>query len=254
MIDVHSHILYGLDDGAKDEVMSLEMARAYKELGFEKVVATCHIMEKPGCRSTPSEIGEKVNSLNQKIAGEGIGLEVVMGAEYYLDREFSAVAENNWPLCRINNSMFVMVEIPSLFAPASLGLSFFNSRVKNPELKKMLPFLRLILAHPERNEDVIKRPEATIKMLKEQGVYIQMNLGSLVGYYGRAVRKAAEQMLKYKMADLIATDAHSPDQLRTVVPEGLQRLRRLAGEKAVSVLLNVNPAKVLVGEPLEPFY
>lgn len=251
---MHSHILFGLDDGAKDELMSLEMARAYRELGFEKVVATSHIMEKSGYATTVSDIEEKVRSLNERIGGEGIGLEVMVGAEYYLDREFGAVAESNWPLCRINNSMFVMVEIPSLFAPAYLGLSFFNTRVKNPELKKLLPFLRLVLAHPERNEDVIKRPEATIKRLKEQGVYIQMNLGSLVGYYGRAVRKASEKMLKYKMVDLIATDAHSQDQLRTIVPDGLQRLRRLAGEKAVRVLLNVNPAKVLAGEPLEPFY
>ena len=144
--------------------------------------------------------------------------------------------------------------MPALFVPASLGSSFFNERVKNPELKKILPFLRLVLAHPERNEDVIARPEAMLKRLKEQGVYMQLNLGSLVGYYGKTVKKAAEQILKMRMADIVATDAHSPEQLRAIVPEGLARLQKLAGDKAAQILMEENPGKVLAGEPLEPFY
>lgn len=254
MIDVHSHILYGLDDGANDEQTSLQMARAYQQLGFEKTVASPHIADKSGHQLSGTEVGDKLQSLNQKISAEGINLELVIGAEYYLDRDFTDIAEDHWPLLRINNSLFVLVEMPALFMPATLGLSFFNTRAKNPELKKLLPFLRLILAHPERNEDVISKPEFAIKRIKEQGVYIQMNLGSLVDYYGKAVRKAAEQILKLKMVDLIATDAHSPEQLASIVPEGLKRLRKLAGEKAVHMLLKVNPAKVLAGEPLEPYY
>jgi len=254
MIDIHSHILYGLDDGANDESASLKMARSYQELGFEKTVASPHITDKSGHQTSSAEIEQRTRSLNEKIVAEGVNLGLILGAEYYLDRDFTDIAEANWPLVRINNSLFILVEMPALFMPATLGLSFFNTRAKNPELKKLLPFLRLILAHPERNEDVISKPESSIKRIKEQGVYIQMNLGSLVDYYGKTVRKAAEQILKLKMVDLIATDAHSPEQLAAIVPQGLKRLRKLAGEKAVHVLLKVNPAKVLAGEPLEPYY
>jgi len=253
MIDIHSHILYGLDDGAKDEAASLQMARLYKEMGFEKVVAAPHVMEKSYSNSAELILG-RLKALSEKIGAENLGVDLVQGAEYYLDRDFTDIGERNWPLVRINNSFFVLVEMPALFTPATLGLSFFNTKVKNPELKKLLPFLRLVLAHPERNEDVIHRPEATIKRIKEQGVYIQMNLGSLIDYYGKTVRKAAEQILKLKMADVIATDAHSPEQLMAIVPEGIKRLRKIAGEKAVQVLMKINPAKVLAGEPLEPFY
>jgi protein-tyrosine phosphatase len=254
MIDIHSHILPGMDDGARDESISLEMARIYQELGFEKVVASPHMSGKSENPVTSADIELKVKALNEKISGDGTRLEIVPGGEYYLDRDFSDIAESLWPLARINNSLFVLVEMPALFIPASLGLSFFNTKIKNPELKKLMPFLRLVMAHPERNEEVIKRPEAAVKSIKEQGVYIQMNLGSLTGYYGKTVKKAAEQILKLKMADLVGTDSHSPDQLRTMVPEGLQRLEKIAGEKAVEVLLKVNPQKVLAGEPLEPFY
>lgn len=254
MIDIHSHILYGLDDGAREESVSLEMARAYQELGFTRVVGSSHIMPKSNYNTTAADIEARVKALNERLTSEGIGIELVVGAEYYLDREFPDVAESNWPLARINHSFYVLVEMPALFVPASLGSSFFNERVKNPELKKILPFLRLVLAHPERNEDVIARPEAMLKRLKEQGVYMQLNLGSLVGYYGKTVKKAAEQILKMRMADIVATDAHSPEQLRAIVPEGLARLQKLAGDKAAQILMEENPGKVLAGEPLEPFY
>jgi len=254
MIDIHSHILPGLDDGAQDESIALEMARAYQELGYEKVVGSSHMTGKSESPLTLAVIDAKVKSLNEKISGAGIKLEIIAGGEYYLDRDFTDIAESLWPLVRINNSFFVLVEMPALFMPASLGLSFFNTKVKNPELKKLLPFLRLVMAHPERNEEVIKRPESAVQRIKEQGVYIQMNLGSLTGYYGKTVKKAAEQILKLKMVDLIGTDSHTPEQLRTMVPEGLQRLQKIAGQNAVDVLMKINPSKVLAGEPLEPFY
>jgi protein-tyrosine phosphatase len=254
MIDIHSHILYGVDDGANDEAASLQMAGLYQELGFEKVVGASHIADKSAHKAAEADILARLAEMQAKVAAQGIGIELVQGAEYYLDRDFADIAEAHWPMIRINNSMFVLVEMPALFIPASIGLSFFNTKIKNPELKKLLPFLRLVIAHPERNEDVISKPESSIKRIKEQGVYIQMNLGSLVDYYGKTVRKAAEQILKLKMVDVIATDSHSPDQLRAIVPEGLKRLRKIAGEKAVEMLMKINPAKVLAGEPLEPFY
>jgi len=254
MIDIHSHILYGLDDGAKDEAVALEMARIYSELGFDKVVATPHISEKLGYLTTSFEIEERVKSLNQKLSAEGISVEIFPGAEYYMEGSFVTLAEQRWPLTRLNRTFYILVEMPALFLTPNVGLSFFNIQVKNPELKKILPFIRLILAHPERNEEVIKRPEPYIQRFKEQGVYIQMNLSSLLGYYGKTVKKAAEILLKNKMVDMIATDAHSPEQLLPLAPQALERLEKLAGKKAVDVLLKINPAKILLGETLEPFY
>jgi protein-tyrosine phosphatase len=254
MIDVHSHILHGIDDGANDEAASLEMARSYQELGFEKVVASPHITGKVETALTAAQIESRVRTLNDRIRQSGIKLEVVAGAEYYLERDFLDIADSVWPLSRINNSMFVLVEMPALFMPANLGISFFNNKVKNPELKKLLPFLQLIIAHPERNEGVIKDPERAAARIKEQGVYIQMNLGSLTGYYGKTVKKAAEQILKLGLVDLVGTDSHAPEQVRTMVPEGLLRLRKLAGDEAVKLLMQDNPEKVLAGETPEPFY
>lgn len=254
MIDIHSHILPGLDDGAKTEADSLEMARIYRKIGFEKIVATPHIMKKSGYQPTSFEIDEKINELNQKIQEEGIGIEVFPGAEYYVEGSFISLAEQLWPMKRINHTCYILVEMPALFVNHNLGLSFFNPNVKNQELRKELPFLRLILAHPERNEEVIKRPEAYIQRFKEQGMYIQMNLTSILGYYGKAVKKAAEIMLKTKMVDIIATDAHSPDQLISTIPQALERLEKLAGKKAIDVLLKINPFKIFSGETLEPFY
>jgi len=254
MIDSHSHILSGLDDGARDEAASLEMARAYAELGFEKIIATPHISEKAGYLPTRFEIEEKVAGLNRLMKDEEIPLEVFPGAEYYMESSFVGLAERRWPLTQINNTFYIMVEMPALFLTPNMGLSFFNLAVKNPELKKVLPFIRLILAHPERNEEVIKRPLAAVQGFKEQGVYIQMNISSLLGYYGKSVKKCAEALLKAKLVDLAATDAHTPEQLQSHVPQALDRMEKLAGRKAIEVLLKINPGKILIGETLEPFY
>jgi protein-tyrosine phosphatase len=254
MIDTHSHILYGLDDGARDEAASLAMARTYAELGFEKIIATPHISEKAGYLPTRFEIEEKVAGLNRTLKDAGVPLELFPGAEYYMESSFVSLAERRWPLTHINGTFYILIEMPALFLTPNVGLSFFNSSVKNPELKKVLPFIRLILAHPERNEEVIKRPEACVQGFKEQGIYIQMNISSLIGYYGKTVKKCAEVLLKAKLVDLAATDAHSSDQLATLFPQALERLEKLAGRKAIEVLLKINPGKILIGETLEPFY
>lgn len=252
MIDIHSHLLAGIDDGAEREEDTLRMAEIYKQFGFSKVVATPHINEKSGYFIGKSELEERCRSWNEKFSE--LGLELLVGAEYYLEQNFVKFAEKYWPLITINNSYFLLVELPVLFPPSGLSISVFEIRSRNQELAKILPFLRLILAHPERNEETLKNPELSARRLREQGIYIQINLGSLIGLYGKPVRKCAELFLKKRLVDLVATDAHSPDQLKMVLEEGLARLRKLVGDKWCRVLMEVNPSRVLAGEPLEPMY
>jgi len=251
MIDIHSHILPGLDDGAGDPETALEMVQAYLELGFEKVVATPHLIEKSGFKITAEQIREKVWELNQKIGSNNLKLTILAGGEYYLDQPFINLAERYWPLSKLNDSCYVMIELPGLFLPDYLKFSVLETKVKNPELRKALPFLRIILAHPERNEEIAKNPIANIQKLREQGFFIQVNLGSLVGFYGNGTKKASELLVKKKLVDLVASDAHSPRQLKELVPSALKIVEKLAGKEFLEMVIKINPEKVLNGEYLE---
>jgi protein-tyrosine phosphatase len=252
MIDIHSHILFGLDDGAKNEEESIGMAGAYAELGFETVVASSHIIEKSLNLITRQNIRDRAEYVNGRIAGNGV--KIVPGAEYYLDQPFAGLAERLWPISDINDSGYVLAEMPTLFIPENMGVCSLNHKTENPELRKKLPYIFIIIAHPERNQEVIKKPEANVRRLKEQGLFIQLNLGSFVDYYGKAVRKAAEAILKAGLVDVVATDSHTPEQVRTMIPGGLERLEKLAGKSGLDLLLNGNPSRVLAGEQLENFY
>ncbi len=254
MIDLHSHILPGLDDGAQSEEDTLRMAELYQSYGFTRVVASPHIRENSEYLVRKEDLEEMVADWNHRFQSMGINLQLLPGAEYYLDGSFSELAERLWPIIRLNNSYYTLVEMPVLFLPKYLGVSFFNPQIHNPELKKLIPFLRLILAHPERNEEVLKNPQLALRELKEQGLYIQINLGSLVGLYGKLVKKTAELFVKRNLTDLIATDAHSPEQLERILSEGIPRLKKLLGEKRFNLLMKTNPELVLAGEPLEPIY
>ena len=254
MIDLHCHILPGLDDGAKTEEETLRMAELYQNSGFTHVVATPHIRENSNYLVRKEDLEEMVADWNHRFQSAGINLQLLPGAEYYLDGSFSELAERLWPIIRLNNSYYTLVEMPVLFLPKYMGVSFFNPNIKNPELKRLVPFLRLIIAHPERNEEVLKRPKTALQELKEQGLYVQINLGSLVGLYGKLVKKTAELFVKRNLTDLIATDAHSPKQLERILSEGIPRLKKLSGEKRFNLLMKTNPELVLAGEPLEPIY
>jgi len=251
MIDIHSHILPGLDDGAGDPETALEMVRAYLELGFEKAVATPHLIEKSGYKITHQQIKQEVDKLNQEIRSKNLELSVFSGGEYYLDQPFINLAERYWPLTRLNDSCYVMIELPGLFLPDYLKFSVLENKVKNSELRKALPFLRIILAHPERNEKVAQNPIASIQKLREQGFFIQINLGSLVGFYGNPAKKASELLVKNKLVDLVASDAHSPRQLKELVPSALKIVEKLAGKEFLEMVIKINPGKVLNGEYLE---
>ena len=251
MIDIHSHILPGLDDGAGDTDTALEMVRAYCELGFKKVIATPHIIEKSGYRITHQLIKEKLDALNLEIKKNNLELTILSGGEYYLDQPFIKLAERYWPLTKLNDSCYLMIELPGLFLPDYLKFSILEPKTKNLELKKALPGLRVIIAHPERNEAVAKNPLATIQKLREQGYFIQLNLGSLVGFYGNGAKKAGELLVKNKLVDLVASDAHSPSQLKEIVLPALKVIEKLVGKEFLELMVKINPEKVLKGEYLE---
>jgi len=249
MIDLHCHILPALDDGPKVIEESVEMARVAVAKGIRALAASPHVLETQSVTLNRERIEQALIQLRERLAAEGLALELLLGAEYYLSQDFPHLLEKHFPLASLGGSRYVLIEIPMTHVPPYLEYSTLHSGIQNPELQKELPFLRPIIAHPERYLEVLRNLKIA-EGFRALGYLLQVNLGSLAGRYGRSVRKTAEKMIKAGWVDFVATDAHSASALAEVLDHGIKRLRKVAGEEGTRILIEENPARVLQGLPL----
>ncbi len=194
-IDMHSHLLPGIDDGAEDLEHSLKLIRALSRMGYDHLITTPHIMADL-YPNTPDIIQEKLEEVRSALKAEGMAVTLEAAAEYLMDEGFEALLEKEALLCMPGRR--VLVEMSFISAPPKLDQYLFRMQTKG---------YRPILAHPERylflRED-FKKYEA----LKERGCEFQLNLLSLTGYYGKPVRENAAELLKAGLVDYLGTDLH----------------------------------------------
>lgn len=193
--DMHSHLIPGVDDGAKDLEDSLELIRGLKSLGFNKLITTPHVMS--GYYENDKEVIVKgLEKLRKGVQEASIDIEIEAAAEYYLDDYFEKLLEKESLLTFSDG--FVLVEISFSSKPNYLHNYIFKIRTKG---------YKPILAHPERYT-YFKNDFKQYTHLKEIGCSFQVNILSLTGYYGSVVKKIAEKLLKNGMVDFLGTDMH----------------------------------------------
>lgn len=233
MIDLHSHLLPGIDDGAPGLETSLAMARAYVDQGVSCVACTPHIL--PGLyHNSGPRIRQAVAEMQKEIDGAGIPLRLVSGADNHIVPGFVEGLRRG-QLLPLAGSAYVLAEPPHHVAPARLEELFFNIL-----LAGYVP----ILTHPERLSWIESKYE-TIERLGQRGVWMQITSGSLLGRFGRRPRYWAERMLAEGLVHLLATDAHNVGQRPPDLLEGLSRAEQLAGQTEARHLVFTRPLGVL---------
>jgi protein-tyrosine phosphatase len=234
LIDLHSHIAWGYDDGATDAGESLAMARLYVEQGVTTVAATPHVTF--GWAAPPIDLPERCASLTAEWRAEGIELELVPAAEIYLvgDTLERLVGrhEGHRPL---GQSRYVLVEF-------NLGDSPRDAR--RPLFDLLAGGWRPLLAHAERYRYFWKSPEA-LADLAAMGVLLQVTAGSLLGEFGREARQLGERLVRADLTAVVASDAHRVWRRRPNLAEGRARLAELVGVEAADQLTRQNPAAIL---------
>ena len=195
-IDIHSHILPGIDDGAPNMETSLELIRGLVALGVRKSIATPHIIGDL-YRNTPATIGAALELTKQACVDAGIDIELSAAAEYMLDDHFMELLRGAAPLLTLHKNL-LLVEIPYTAPPYDLGEMAFSIITSG---------YQPVLAHPERYFYYHRDLEEYAR-LKELGFHLQVNLLSLTGYYGKGAAKAARFILEKGMASLVGTDMH----------------------------------------------
>jgi tyrosine-protein phosphatase YwqE len=195
--DMHSHLLPGIDDGSENMETSIALIRELKKQGFRKLITTPHVMGDQ-YRNTSDIIMNGLHELNHTLASHAdiSDMQVTAAAEYYLDAEFIEKLQSEKLLTMGDN--FLLVEISYLNCPEN----FFD-------LADLIlaSGYRLILAHPERYPYWHGRTDIYGKM-KSKGVFFQINLNSLSGYYGPQVKRAAETLIDLHHVEFAGTDVH----------------------------------------------
>lgn len=233
MIDLHCHILPGIDDGASDLSMSLDMARAFVADGVTQVACTPHIL--PGYYfNTGATIRPAVAELQAVLDREDIPLQLVAGADNHVVPDFVSGLHSGH-LLTLGGSRYVLVEPPHHVAPPRLDELFFSILAAG-----FVP----ILTHPERLA-WIKDHYPLMQHLAGSGVWMQITAGSLSGAFGRNARYWAERMLDEGLVRILATDAHDTTRRPPNLREGRDLAAARVGAREADFLVVTRPMGVL---------
>ena len=242
MIDLHCHILPGVDDGPPDSQASLKLAEAAAAAGTRTIAATPHIREDyPFDHAT---IPWQVNRLNADLRAAGIELDVVRGGEIALsilpELDDAALKE-----LTLGGGPYLLIESPYTHATDLLEADIFGLQARG---------FRALLAHPERSPSFLADP-GRLTVLVERGVLCSVTSASLVGRFGKTIRKFAVSMLREGLAHDVASDAHDPHSRTPDIAAGL---RAVSGELSAAAsqvpwFTEDAPAAILAGrEPGTP--
>jgi len=193
--DFHSHLIPGIDDGAKTLEDSITMIRRFKELGFQKIITTPHVMS-DFYKNSPEIILSGLDTVRKELDKQHIQIEIEAAAEYYLDETLDEKIKNHSLLTCGDN--YVLFELPFMTEPPNLASTIFELQTNG---------YKAVLAHPERYgywyRDFDKYHE-----LKDKGVFLQLNILSLIGHYSPETQKIAERMIDEGLISFLGSDCH----------------------------------------------
>ncbi|MDP6529411.1 MAG: tyrosine protein phosphatase [Gemmatimonadota bacterium] len=239
MIDLHCHILPGLDDGAADDHQALAMARAAVDMGIQEVAATSHFGFFSLFSADSGSIRAERDRLVELVAAEGIPLEIHPGAEnYYGEMEPAEFASRAIPLAE---GPYVLMDFSFRRVPETLaeGLARLRQGGRIP-----------VIAHPERNREVQLLPKIVVDWL-DAGAMLQVNASSLTGLLGEDAQLAAETLLAAGAVQILGSDAHDLSRRPFCLSAGEAAAADIVGADAAARMVRDTPRAVLRGEKIE---
>ncbi len=239
MIDIHAHLLPGVDDGAGSLAESLAMIRRAKQQGFRGIVLTPHFYPDNDMTSSIAANQAQLENLKQAVRQAGIEIFLFLGNEIFYCQDTLTQLEQGC-YTTLNNSRYLLVET----IRHSLDCYSFTVFLNQLRLRGYIP----ILAHPERYQFIQNDPNVLVRLIQD-GNLAQLNLLSLTGYYGSDAKATAEILLTHNMVHFLASDAHSTKAYERF-GLALDEATKLVGQKRVAKLLEDNPQRVLVDEKI----
>ena len=244
MIDVHSHILPAMDDGARDLEEALEMARLAVVDGIRVMVATPHLFKHKSVDLAASNekrvILDHLDIFRERLAAEGIALEILPGCDVPLSVEALSLLAEDRVLTINDGKRYLLLELPHFSLPPSLEEICFSLQSRG---------ITPIITHPERHPIIQERPDR-LERLIDLGCLIQLTAGSLTGGFGRQVVRISRQMVKKGYIHLLASDAHNTQGRPPILSKAVKELTRLVGSEQARAMVTRIPEKIIKREPI----
>jgi len=235
MVDIHCHILPGLDDGAESLEIASAMAEMAIEDGVTHVIGTPHASQR--YRFVPELIKERRDELQARLDGRLI---LSTGCDFHLSFENLQDIRHDPARYTLNQKNYLLVECADYSIPASLDHAFHDLQLAG---------LHPIITHPERNPLIRTQPARLANWLR-QGCYAQITAQSLSGYFGRTAQEAAERWLDAGAVHFIASDAHNLTSRPLRLKATFDMVAEKRGEGVARALLVDNPLAAFEGRPL----
>ena len=234
--DIHCHIIYGVDDGSQDIETSMRMLKTAYDEGVRRIIFTPHY--KPGRHNAGKEtVSERIDRLKSYLAENGMDIELYRGSEImYHDEASELIAMGR--ISTMADSRYVLTE----FTPQTDYRYIYNGL-----MKLMSNGYMPILAHIERYRCMTGDTKHAYE-LRNSGVYIQVNAGSVEGRYGREAKRYTRELIEESLVDFIASDAHDMEDRAPVFHRCIRYLAKHYGYGYVEQLMWDNPAKVIEDE------
>ena len=235
MVDIHCHILPGIDDGSKSWEMTAEMCRVAIADGITHIVATPH------CNDSYAYNRERYTEMLGQLSDAAEGkLTFSLGCDFHFSYDNIQDALANPRRYTIGESQYLLIEFSNYSIPPSIAqdLFAFSSRGLVP-----------IITHPERNPPLQKNPEMVLKMV-DQGCLVQVTANAVTGAWGNRPRKMGEWLLQREAVHVIASDAHDPVYRKPVISEARDVVARLLGASVAEALVTGNPEAIVEGKSL----
>ena len=213
MVDIHSHIINEIDDGSKSIDMTINMLKKSEQSGTTDIIATPHFM-RGRFEVEYKDVVKKVEELKKIVKENNIDINIYAGQEVYYIRKLIEYY-NDKIIGTINNTKYMLIELPML----EFNIDEVINTIYELQIRGIVP----IIAHPERYKQFIKKPSMINSLIKE-GMLFQMNTGSIVGDFGKDVKKTAAKYLEHNVYSFIGSDAHRDRGRDTDISEALNIL------------------------------
>lgn len=240
MIDLHAHILPGVDDGPAEVEESLEMCRVAAADGIHTIVATPHMFD--GVYDVDrDEVLRGVTALNALCIAEGVPVDVLPGADTHVTVDLPDLVKNGAVVTLADRGRYLLLELPHDVVPEHLDKLLFDLRLAG---------IVAVITHPERHYS-LQVDSAPLAEYVKAGHLVQVTACSLSGFFGEAAYASAAYLVESGLCQIISSDCHSIDGRPPVLSEARGIVKRLAGEEAARIIFDVNPDRVLKGEAIE---
>ncbi len=237
MIDIHHHLLFGLDDGPKDIESSVAQAEAAAADGITHIACTPHSNDVYPFR--PEVNRERVAMVQERI---GDKVKLGLGCDFHLSYENIEDALNNPTKYTINQGSYLLVEFAEFMIPQNIGDTFYEFTVKG---------MRPIITHPERNP-LLQRDHSRMAEWMRTGCLVQVTAASLSGRFGKKAESQVWEMLEKKWIHFIATDAHNLEGRRPCMSTAYAAIAKRLGEETAERLCVSNPRAAFENQRMPP--